>query len=72
MNKRTLHKRKVLMQKRCKTKRKLKATTSLPARKKLEKKLQEIEQNLKSSHINERRMSEKKAIENKGQHKIFL
>ena len=64
MKSRVPHKRKVLMRKRCKTKRKLKATTSLPARKKLEKKLQEIEQNLKSSHINERRMSEKKAIEN--------
>ena len=73
MKSRVPHKRKVLMRKRCKTKRKLKATTSLPARKKLEKKLQEIEQNLKSSHINERRMSEKRVIENiKVNSKFFL
>ena len=62
MKSRVPHKRKVLMQKCCKTKRKLKATTSLPARKTLEKKLQEIEQNLKSSHINESRMSEKRQL----------
>ena len=62
MKSRVPHKRKVLMRKCCKTKRKLKATTSLPARKKLEKKLREIEQNLRSSHINERRMSEKRQL----------